>query len=285
MKKAHSFNIPKTPANALIVQEDHGSRFYDRLHLHEEIQLSCILEGRGKLLVADSVHSYSSGDIFVIGSQCPHVFRSDEEQGTSHMISIFFTRYSFGPEFFMIPEMQSLSAFFAASEQGIQLKSNKETIRKHCEQILSANRFDRFLLFLKLLKRISQSDQLPLCGLSYPKKISTTAGDRMGLIFDYVMHNFQQEITLADISEKAFMTPEAFCRFFKKRTNKTFFQFLIELRIEHACQLLASEGSLSISEIADNSGFRSISNFNRMFKKLKGLTPTAYSHNLRSRSL
>ena len=98
----------------------------------------------------------------------------------------------------------------------------------------------------------------------------------MQAIFDYVMNNFQNDITLETVSELAFMTPNAFCRFFKQRTNKTFFQFLIELRIEHACQLLAKNEDLSVAQISGESGFKSISNFNRKFKTLKGMTPSTY---------
>ena len=76
------------------------------------------------------------------------------------------------------------------------------------------------------------------------------------------------------------MTPNAFCRFFKQRTNKTFFQFLIELRVEHACQLLSSKRELNINLISDLSGFNSISNFNKKFKKIKGVTPTKYQRSI-----
>jgi AraC-like DNA-binding protein len=78
----------------------------------------------------------------------------------------------------------------------------------------------------------------------------------------------------------AFMTPNAFCRFFKQRTNKTFFQFLIELRVEHACQLLGSKRELNINLISDLSGFNSISNFNKKFKKIKGVTPSKYQQSI-----
>ncbi|MGB5500658.1 MAG: AraC family transcriptional regulator, partial [Maribacter sp.] len=113
----------------------------------------------------------------------------------------------------------------------------------------------------------------------YPKKIGNRDGQRLQVIFDFVINNFQQEISLETVANLAFMTPNAFCRFFKNRTNKTFFQFLIELRLEHACQLL-NDTALPITEIAEKSGFNSISNFNRQFKTQKGISPSQYSNRL-----
>jgi AraC-like DNA-binding protein len=143
-------------------------------------------------------------------------------------------------------------------------------------QIAAADKFTRFLIFLKLLRQLSITDYEVLTGFVYPKKISVNEGNRMQIVFDFVMNNFQQEITLGTAAAMAYMTPSAFCRFFKLRTNKTFFQFLIELRIAHACSLLTGDNSLPVSEIAARSGFGSISNFNRKFKAIKGVTPTAY---------
>jgi AraC-like DNA-binding protein len=90
------------------------------------------------------------------------------------------------------------------------------------------------------------------------------------------MSHFQDDITLDKIASLACMTPNAFCHFFKQRTNKTFFQFLIELRVAHACQLIIKDHDLTMADISSKSGFKSISNFNRKFKQLKGSTPSQY---------
>lgn len=98
----------------------------------------------------------------------------------------------------------------------------------------------------------------------------------MQIVFDYVMTNYHQNITLDEIASIASMTKNAFCRYFKVRTNKSFFQFLIEVRIERAAKLLSSNGELSVLEIAESCGFNNISNFNRKFKELKQLSPLQY---------
>jgi AraC-like DNA-binding protein len=75
------------------------------------------------------------------------------------------------------------------------------------------------------------------------------------------------------------MSKNAFCRYFKKRTNKTFFQFLIEIRIENACKMLHTNKDYSISYISELCGFQDIANFNRKFKELKGVSPSYYRSN------
>ncbi len=278
--KVHPFKIPKPVHERLVVQVDKAPVFYDKLHQHEEIQISGMMAGEGKLVVADSVHPYAPGDVFVIGKYCPHVFLGIPGFGKSHMISVFFTAHSFGEHFFDIPEMELLAGFFDSAEAGFRVKSNDKREILLLREMAEADKFQRFLLFLRLLEHLSSATPQVLTGFVYPKKISVNEGSRMQTIFDHVMTNFQKEITLKSVADMACMTPSAFCRFFKLRTNKTFFQFLIELRIEHACQLLSARTTLPIAEIAAISGFGSISNFNRKFKKMKGLTPMEYFRKL-----
>ena len=100
----------------------------------------------------------------------------------------------------------------------------------------------------------------------------------MGDIFDYTFQHFSEPISLTQISSVANMTTNAFCKYFKQRTNKTYFQLLTEVRIEHACKLLNKDKDLSVSEIALHSGFQNISNFNRKFKSVKSMTPSQFKN-------
>ena len=104
--------------------------------------------------------------------------------------------------------------------------------------------------------------------------------DRLRRVIDFLFAHYREDITLGEVSAVAFLTPPAFCRFFKKRTGKSFFNFLNEFRVNQACQLLIS-GDTAVRRIAREVGFRSLTNFNRMFKKLKGETPTGYRRGFR----
>ncbi|WP_291865734.1 AraC family transcriptional regulator [Maribacter sp.] len=283
--KIYPFKIPKPKKKNLIIQVDEGSSFYDKLHQHEEIQISLIIQGKGKLIIADSIHPFTNGDIFIIGSQCPHLFQNTNKSLSKvAMISIFFTKNSFGKQFFLIPEMKEIRSFFEQSDKGFSPISKISSINKLILSLPKANPFDRFLTFFKLLKKLRKCKTKTLTHFVYPKEISNNEGNRMQLVYTFVLDNFQNEISLEHIAHLAYMTPNSFCRFFKQRTNKTFFQFLIELRVEHACQLLNSPKGKSISEISFASGFKSISNFNRKFKSIKGVTPSNYILSLNSNS-
>lgn len=278
--KVYPFKIPKPVDEHLIVQIDKEPIFYNRLHQHEEIQISHIINGNGKLLVGDSVHQFSAGDTYVIGSNLPHIFKSTPQEKDAHMVTVFFTDKSFGSDFFMLPYFKDLKQFFLNATTGFKVITNKEIIAQQLIELQSQNRLKRFISFLELLENLSQISTEPLSSFIYSKTLSVNEGERLQEIFDFVLKNFQQSISLDEISKMAFMTPNAFCKFFKQRTNKTFFQFLIELRIEHACQLLSSKKELNINLVSDMSGFNSISNFNKKFKKLKGITPTQYQQSL-----
>jgi AraC-like DNA-binding protein len=98
---------------------------------------------------------------------------------------------------------------------------------------------------------------------------------RINGVLSYIVQNYQQEIQLSDVAKLANMSESAFSRYFKKRTRRTFSQFITEIRIEHACKLLVQD-KMSISAISLESGFNNLSNFNRQFKLLKKTTPLAY---------
>ncbi len=109
--KVLPFKIPKPEKEALVYQEDHEIIFYDKLHQHEEIQISYIMEGSGSLIVGDSINEYQPHDILIIGENIPHVFRSDAEaHPNSIMYTLFFTKKSFGKEFFNLTDLSGIEA-------------------------------------------------------------------------------------------------------------------------------------------------------------------------------
>ncbi len=278
--KVYAFKIPKKPGENLIVQRDKGPLFFDKLHQHAEIQISQILCGSGKLIVGDSIHSYAEGDCFVIGGGIPHLFKSAESSVQSHMISLFFAQDSFGPSFFEHKEMEELKGFFVNAEFGFKTHSAEGSTLKNMEALFAMGHFSRFVALLKLLKELSDSEKTILSGFIPQKEISDDQGERLRSVFDFVMQNFHQKIDLETVSNLAHLTPNAFCRFFKQRTNKTFFKFLIEVRIEHASQLLVHNKDLSVAEAAHASGFNSLSNFNKKFKEIKGVNPSNYLYQM-----
>lgn len=280
--KVLPFQIPKPEHDALIYQEDKEMVFYDKFHQHKEIQISFIAEGEGTLIVGDTINYYKKGDVLAIGSNLPHVFKSDiSTKKTSEMLTLFFTKNAFGEYFFDLEELRELRSFFRKVEHGIKLSPKSKKIENLFLQLKDSSKFQRFMIFLELLKLLSKSKSQPLSSFIYDKKYTDSEGKRMQDIMDFTMQNYYKQISLDDIAQVSVMTKNAFCKYFKRRTNKTYFRFLTELRIENACKLLVSNNSLSIADIADASGFNNISNFNRQFKSLKQTSPSEYKNNSR----
>ena len=268
--KVLPFKILKTREQNLLFQEDRDMILYELLHQHEEVQISIIEKGSGNLLVGDAFTSFNEGDVIVFGKNLPHVLKSEEP---CSMISIFFTKECFGKDFFELPDLEDISSFLAQSDKGLLVSSNLEKIKKLFIEFGEASKLKRFQLFLNILDEISKSEKKQLSSFLYNKELTLNEGKRMSMVFDYLMKNVEKEVSLQEVANVAAMSKNAFCRYFKQRTNKTFFQFIIEIRIERACGLLIKNPDLSITEVSELCGFKNLSNFNRKFKEIKLMSP------------
>ncbi len=275
--KVYPFSIPKPKDASFIYQEDHVHSFYDKLHQHKEIQISWVVSGEGTLIIGDTVNDYQSNDLIVIGSYLPHVFKSDSSVSEpSKMYSLFFSEDSFGAHFFKLKELEKINHFFHASEKGFKVISHRKKITSYFEQIRKASKLEQFIGLFKILNTINLAEKVLLSSFTYPKNYTDLEGHRMQNVFEYSLNHFHEPISLNQIAAVAHLSPNGFCKYFKQRTNKTYVQFLNEIRIEHAVKLLQKNKDLTISEVATLSGFNNISNFNRQFKLLKNKTPLAF---------
>ncbi|MCH5719237.1 helix-turn-helix domain-containing protein [Niabella hibiscisoli] len=114
-----------------------------------------------------------------------------------------------------------------------------------------------------------------LASTGYKNTYQAKDSDRMDNVFKHIFCNFKSDIKLEEMASIANMNQQAFCRYFKSRTQKTLVEFVNNIRISHACKLI-SDGDYSITALAYECGFQSLSNFNRFFKEVKGLTPREY---------
>lgn len=273
--KVLPFKIPKPKKEALVYQEDHEQVFYDKLHQHEEIQISLIVEGTGSLIVGDSISTYRKDDILLIGGNIPHVFRSDSKTPESVMYTLFFTANSFGKDFFKVTDLEGTKVFFKKAEHGVKISGNRELIDVFMN-LQHQSKIERIGSLLRIMNLIMHCGGQNLSSFIYRKKITDNEGKRMSRVFEYAMENFDKPVSLEQVAQRANMSKNAFCRYFKRRTNKTFFQFLTELRIERACKLLTEDKELPVFMVSELSGFQNIANFNRKFKEQKKMTPGSY---------
>lgn len=285
--KAVRFVIPKTSGNSFRVQVDCQPFFYDTIHYHPEHQLTLIVQGEGTSFIGNKVERYAPGDVFIVGKNVPHVFKSDQVyyrggDMTSHGISVFLKDETFGREFFEIPEMGHIKRLLELALMGIKVSGHdRQASAKMIKRINTLEGFERFQLLLSLLNLLATSEHLyPLSSVKYHSPSSETDNERINEVFNHISNHFREEITLDEIAAVANMTVNSFCRYFKQRTRKTYSSFLNDIRIEYACKLIAS-GNDAFNTIALESGYNNVSYFNRKFKQIMGVTPLEYRRRYR----
>jgi AraC-like DNA-binding protein len=275
--KVVPFQIPKNTEEAFRVQVDDMPHLYNHLHQHPEIQLTLIKESNGTLIAGDYVGPFHPGDVFVIGGNQPHVFRNDEKffkkRSKAVAIIIFFDETTFGESFWLLEEMKSLQQFLKNSSGGFRITGRKKKLL--AEKLLSitnAKGIDRLILFLEILKILgSRKEMQPLAKPVLQRNIKSYDGNRLNKVIEFTFREFQRPITLKEVAGLANLTPEAFCKYFKTRTRKTYINFLNEIRVNHACRLLTEDKS--VAAVCYDCGFMNLSNFNRIFKKIKQMSP------------
>lgn len=275
--KVVPFRIPKYTEESFRVQVDDMPHLYNHLHQHPEIQLTLIKESHGTLIAGDYVGPFHAGDVIIIGSNQPHVFRNDEKYFRNKYkavaITVFFDEYTLGEKFWQLPEMKPLQWFFKNSLGGFRVKGKKRKyLAEKLEILVAAKGIDRITCFLEILKVLDSRKELqPLSRPVNQRNIKTYDGTRLSKILEFTFQEFQRTITLKEVASLAHLTPEAFCKYFKTRTRKTYISFLNEIRINHACRKLT--GEQTITDICFDCGFTNLSHFHRVFRKIKGITP------------
>lgn len=277
--KPVQYNVPAPKDRTVFIQEDVLEKFYPYMHRHEEYQLIWIQAGSGQLLVDDNLHDFEKGDVFLLGSNQPHVFKNKRSQGFVQSVSVFFNVKGALSIMLNIPELSVLLDFISKNQRGFRVpKSCLGQIRRRIEIMKNSNHIDQLVNFFYLLKSLNMvSVELrPLSGVSMAEN-DVSDPVRISYLCQYIEEHFRDQITLCEIAEKANLTPQSFCRFFKKSTGKTFLSYLNEMRIREACRLLANDRSECISIIAYRCGFNSITNFNRVFRCIMGVSPKEYA--------
>ena len=251
----------------------------EQIDLHEgnDWELACILTGAGKRLIGDTTGSFTEGEVVLIPPHIPHCWYFDKEvtdaQGRISNIAIFF-----GSEFLhrcgkAFPQLLPYINKVLEMQDAILFDGERaEMIRRIMEDMHEKTEAEHVPAMLSLLLLIADSEEGSIIG-KYRKMSKETR--RLNQIKTYISCNARRDITIDDIASHVGMNRSAFCVFFKKATGRTFITYLNEFRVELACGLLA-QGELSISEVCFQAGFNNISYFNRIFKRLKGVTPSGY---------
>lgn len=279
MKPIH-YNVPVPKDRTLFVQEDILERFYPHMHRHEEYQLIWIVDGRGQLLVEDSLHDFAKGDIFLLGSNQSHVFKNEQIGDLVRSVSVFFNLKGRLGGMLDLPELSALLDFISKNQRGFRVPyAYLSQVRRRFEILKKSDQMDQLINFFYLFKALNGvSAQLkPLSGASFLDADPTASAPvRINKLCRYIDEHFKDNIALSEVAEQANLTPQAFCRFFKKSTGKTFVSYLNDVRVREACRMLGTGTFDCISTVAYLCGFNSITNFNRVFRNVIGESPKEY---------
>jgi YesN/AraC family two-component response regulator len=289
--KVVQFTIPVSKENTIVVQEDILPYYYNHLHRHREVQIEWVVEGSGMLIAGNYMQRFEAGDVYIISANQSHIFKNDEsyfdpeQKKQVHSVSIFFNPNHFLVNILNLPEMASLKKFVDGLHNGFQIpESSAETIKRTISEVMHHKESQRVASFINLLHLFSTARNMkPLATNNSEQIISDVEGIRMDQIFQYLVTNYKNHISLTEISEVANLTPQAFCRYFKKHTDKTFVSFLNEVRVNEACKIIVSGKFDSFSDISYQTGFDNVTNFNRVFKKMMGKSPREYHRDFRNK--
>lgn len=279
--------LAQDPDKSFIVYHEKEPFFSCPWHYHPEYQLVLVTKSSGERIVGDHIGYFKEGDLVFIGTQLPHVYDNDPVYSENisglyaEAIVIQFHPDFLGNELFKAPEFQTFLRFLENSNQGMEITgATSLRIAGIMKAMPGMDGLQRLVSLFTIFSLLSESsDYKLLASAGFMRNFDISASTRVKKVTEYVMRNFRSDITLEMIAGVASMTPTNFCAFFKKYYRQTFVGYLNDIRVGYACKLLG-ELDKNISEIAYASGFNNMSNFNRQFKKIKGVSPAEYRQSL-----
>ncbi|MEO8112564.1 MAG: AraC family transcriptional regulator [Ginsengibacter sp.] len=275
--------VMKGPGHSFSVRHDLVPHVNNRWHYHAEIELIHFKKGEGTQFIGDNIKRFKSGDVVIVGSNLPHYWRFDDwyfEENTKAQADVrvaHFTENFWGEHFLELPENNVLKCVLEKAKRGLQITGKpRQMVAELLEQLISCDGSKRIILLMEALASISNCKQLSsLSSMGFKPDSVDVESDRINAIYEYSLKNFKNKIQLEEIAEVANISPNSFCRYFKSRTRKTYSQFLIELRVGHACKLLI-ENNQCIKRLCYESGFNNFTSFHKYFKMITGKSPLIY---------
>lgn len=261
------------------------SAFEAPYHFHSELELTAIIKGKGKRYIGNHMENFQEGDLVLLGSNLPHCWKLEpaiakQEAGA---IVVQFDKEFLGKDFFDKAELSSIKNLLDNSRYGVRFAG--DTINKIQEQLISLaqekNNFKALISLISTLYLLATSENYSL--LDKQRSTGTQAAleqERINPVLAYIVENFNSKISLEVAAEIAHMSTNAFCKYFKKTTRKTFIETVIEYRLNYARQQLTQTDN-PISDISYESGFGDVSHFYKIFKSNTKLSPLNYRKKFR----
>jgi AraC-like DNA-binding protein len=255
-------------------------------HYHPELELVYFMEGKTNAVIGNGFREFETGDLILLGSNFPHVLKENPSFKETYPTAlpfgliIQFIENFLGEDFLKKPETQVIRQLFERAKRGLLFKkkvvSSLEHILKSMHTLSESRKLTSLLEVLFTLAETSDFEFMT--NQDYYFHVSNDE-ERMGRVNQYVYEHFQEKITIANVANVANMSETAFCRYFKSHTLKNFTRFLNEVRIAYACKLL-QKPNMSVTDACFQSGFNSLSYFNRQFNVVMKMSPQLYKKGL-----
>lgn len=257
--------------------------FYNPWHFHPELELTLVVKSYGQRQVGDSIENFYPGDLVLVGSNLPHVWKNDqsflldENKKDAAAVVVKFSEDFAGKEFMNLPEMRVVKDLILKKATfGVKLTGGlRDDIEKEIRLLCALTADELLIKVLQLLLKIAKSNEYILLASNLYKKETLRSNHRINKVLDHIMDNYHQNLTLDELAEIIHMNKNAFCKFFKNSMGNTLFTVINEIRIAKACQQLL-ETEKSVLQISLDVGFTNLSNFNRVFKKQMKKAPLFY---------
>lgn len=249
-------------------------------HFHPEYEIILNTKKNGTRIVGDSVELFDNYDLVLIGSNIPHCwnyYSSNFNDAEKNGILLHFKLTSLGESLLSQHELTSIRQLLIDSERGILFsESDARKAESIMLNMLASKGIDKMIGFFQLMKIMCSSEKRTLlCSEGYRRAFDERGNKKMNEVYNYLQENYAKPLTLENVSRIVHMSPFAFSRYFKKNCGTGFIEYLNKIRMTKACHLLR-ETDYAINRLAVDSGFSSISNFNKQFRKAEGISPRAY---------
>ncbi len=280
MQKASFEVLQPAAGHSFIVSTYDESGFKAPFHFHPEYELTLITTGSGKRYIGSHMASFTPGDLVLLGPNLPHCWKLEPADAPATSIVIQFAGDCLGQDFFSSPELSAIHRLLDSSHCGIHFPHTSPIQRIHT-LAAEQNDFRRLIGLLELLQELAHEKNNVLLDTSGMTAGLTPADrERIHPIFAYVVENFRGPVSLEKAAAIAGMSPNAFCRYFRKITRKTFMETVIQHRLDHATRQLIQTND-PISAICFDSGFGDISHFYKIFRSRLHISPLNYRKKFR----
>lgn len=275
---------PLSSEDCFVIIDRTKTNFSYPVHVHPEYELNFIENSKGaRRIVGDSIEEIEDIELCLIGNEkLEHGWIDYNcESNNIHEITIQFHRDLFLESLLNKRQFHSLSVMFENAKKGIVF--SRQVIERVRNKIVKLthepNGFLAVIELINILYELSNDQNSRILSNStFTEDTDNAESRRVQKVISYLQANYQNEIRLNDVADYIGMSEAAFSRFMKKRTGRNFIEYLNDLRLGIASRQLVNS-TKSIAEICFESGFNNISNFNRLFKKRKGITPKEFREN------